>query len=66
MRLMQFSPKIHPISGINKFFLSVLESLTQIGFVGVINQEPNISCLGPFNVNIEINKLMSDKRIKAN
>jgi hypothetical protein len=48
MRLMRFSPKIHQIRSINKFFLSILKSPTQIGFAGVINLEPNISCLGPF------------------
>ncbi len=48
MRLMRFLPKIHPIYGRNLFFLSVLKSHTQIGFDGVINLEPNISCLGPF------------------
>ncbi len=48
MRLMRFSPKIHQIRAKNNFFLSVLKSPTQIGFVGVINLEQNISCLGPF------------------
>jgi hypothetical protein len=33
-----------------KNFLSVLKSPTQIGFEGVINLEPYISCLGPFNI----------------
>ncbi len=31
-------------------FFSVVKSPTQIGFDGVINLEPNISCLGPFNL----------------
>ncbi len=31
-------------------FLSVLKSPTQIGFDGVLNLEPNISCLGPFKL----------------
>ncbi len=49
MRLMRFSPKIHQIRAKNQFFRSVLKSSpTQIGFVGVVNLEPNISCLGPF------------------
>ncbi len=52
MRLMRFLPKIHPIRGTNKFFLLVPKSPTQIGFDGVINQEPNISCLGPFKLTL--------------
>ncbi len=48
MRLMRFSPKIHQIGSINKFFLSLMKSPTQKGFDGVLNLEPNISCLGPF------------------
>jgi hypothetical protein len=48
MRKMRFSPKIHPTRGIKIFILSVLKSPTQIDFDGVINLEPNISCLGPF------------------
>ncbi len=50
MRLMRFAPKIHPIRAINLFFLSVLKSPSQIDFEGVINLEPNISCLDPLKV----------------
>ncbi len=39
---------LHPTRGKNKFFLSVLKSPTQVSFDGVINLEPNISCLGLF------------------
>ncbi len=50
IRLMRFSPKMHQTRAINKFFLSVLKSPTQIGVDGVINMKPNISCLGPFKL----------------
>ncbi len=50
MRLMRFSLKIQAK---NNFFISVLNSPTQIGFDVVTYLESIISCLGPFHSDFE-------------
>jgi hypothetical protein len=54
---------MHQIQAINKFFISVLKSPTQIGVDGVINLKPNISCLGPFNPSLK-HKVRGRKYVK--